>query len=224
MDHSPLRKVPAEIRNDIYELVFLSNASRPLGAIEDEEATVDVTNTSSRFSPTVAHQKLFSICQVCKQSRHESLQLSFAIRQFSIALPPGHLQRLADHSQLPALEPTHPDALKPRWSSFQAIQRDYDEIWASEARWHDQAIDWVGRIGAKNLLLSKPLLIQGGSLANYVDVDEEFVREVYDTEAGEQFCMPFTSADAAVEACGLSVTPPQRMKYYGAERQGNVTV
>lgn len=74
MDASPLNKLPAELRNNIYELA-LHNP----GGID-----IDVM-FANKIITAQASQQLLALTETCKQIRQESLPLFYATNTFSFA-------------------------------------------------------------------------------------------------------------------------------------------
>ena len=77
MESSPLGRLPAEIRNDIYELVLQQYLTVLLFANTDEDIAA---------KSTVNVRPLVALTETCKAVRSESLQIFYSINDFHFAL------------------------------------------------------------------------------------------------------------------------------------------
>jgi len=92
MDDSPLRKLPAELRNTIYEMasyvpegVVVNKMAHRSQHVEEESTAAGATMTTSATASQSPH--LLALTHVCKEIRTEVLGTFYAINNFRLVLP-----------------------------------------------------------------------------------------------------------------------------------------
>ncbi|KAK3053602.1 hypothetical protein LTR09_005346 [Extremus antarcticus] len=102
MDHSPLRKLPAEIRNEISSLALAAEDTIMVKQIPSGHRSKSYEDAAYRGVHLKGHgRRLRALSDTCRELRNDTTHMFFSVNSFAPYLPAPHLDYVADRSDPP---------------------------------------------------------------------------------------------------------------------------